>query len=220
MKRNQELLASEAATSQLSKGKPGIGVASKRGIKGPAAAAPVATGRRKGADQQEVASDSGVKPRSQSSRSVVGKLPQVVNKKARPASMHDTPKASAAAAGRGKGPEKRVVAKVGRGEDQVSGFKKLQMGVEAKRGGPVVVTFEDEDTSSVRGSRISPAPPGAARVGGARQSHLPVSKAHRNQESQELRGASEHLSIPSADMDGISDDQLDRLLMRARNARN
>jgi hypothetical protein len=184
------------------------------------AAAPVATGRRRTNDQQDAASDSGVKPRSQSSRSAVGKLPQVVNKRARPASMHDTPKDSAT--GRGKGPEKRVTTKAGGGGGggEVSGFKKLQMGVEAKRGGPVVVTFEEEDASSVRGSRISPAPPGAARAGGARQSHLPVSKAHKSQEAQELRGASEHLSIPSADMDGISDDQLDRLLMKARNARN
>jgi hypothetical protein len=252
LKRNQELLASEVtvaagAGSQVSKGKPvrGAAAAGKRGAKGSAAAAGAAvpTGRRRGNDQQDAVSDSGVKPRSHSTRSAAaagGKLPQVANKRARPASMHDTPKDSATGRGKAAAVEKRAAgaggprgggAGAGGAGGEVSGFKKLQLGLEAKRVGPVVVTFEEDEESmpgrsSVRGghgqgSRISPAPPGAAaRGGGGRQSHLPVSKAHRTQESQELRGASEHLSIPSADMDGISDDQLDRLLMRARNARN
>jgi hypothetical protein len=180
---------------------------------------------------QDTNSDSGIKPRALSGRNGAGgvKLPQVV-KKTRPSSMHDAPKDSAAAAA-GRRAEKRVggggggagAAARGGGE-QASGFKKLQMGINAPKkvgGGPVVVTFEEEEEMQLlKGKQIAPTPPGAR--GGGRQSHLPVSKGHRGggAHQEELRGASEHLSIPSTDMDGISDDQLDRLLARARNARN
>jgi hypothetical protein len=188
-------------------------------------------GKKKGVVDQDAISDPGVKPRAQSGRNGAGlKLPQVV-KKTRPASMHDAPKDSAAAAA-GRKVEKRTPAAAasaarGGGGDQASGFKKLQMGINAKKGGPVVVTFEEEEEMHLlKGKQIAPTPPGAHRGGGgggaARQSHLPVPKGQRGHghQQEELRGASEHLSIPSADMDGISDDQLDRLLVRARNARN
>lgn len=212
MRRNQakqEVVASKPTR--------GIAVAGKKGVKAPLAPAGKGIDKKKGLVEPDALSDPGIKSRAQSTRNAPGvKLPAVNNKKSRPSSMHDTPKASAPTHNR----QEKKVSGVARG-GEVSGFKKLQMGVESKRGGPVVVTFDDEeDRNILKGNQISPVPPAAGRAGGARQSHLPVSNARGRESVQELRGASEHFSIPSTDMDGISSDQLDRLLMKAKHARN
>ncbi len=200
---------------------------------------------------RETASDSGKPSRSQSngkSNEKGGvKLPQVSNKnqKPRPSSMHDTPKESGnlrskpqqrqAPVAKGSAPGK--VAPPGGGGPAkaggVSGFKKLQMGINGNGpaggasarsniGGPVVVTYEDEEAQLLKGNQASYRSP-AVPVGtgrGNRQSHLLVSKNSKIETNNELKGASEHLYMNGVDVDGISDDQLDRLLVKARNARN
>jgi hypothetical protein len=69
------------------------------------------------------------------------------------------------------------------------GFSKLAA---QGRAGPVVVTYENEDSGNPR---------------------------RRNTSSYELNGESEYLKVPNANADFIGGDQLDRLLVQARRAR-
>lgn len=174
---------------------------------------------------RETASDSGVKP-PRSHGGAVGsgvKLPSVVNKKQRPSSMHDTPKESKSKVEKKPNPPNAI--KQSKSNDQqVGGFKKLQMGISNKKEGPVVITYEDEE-SFIQGKHISNASPLISKGGaGGRQSHIPVStqSKHGNNRTEysELKGASEHFRVNGIDEDGISNDQLDRLLLKAKNARN
>jgi len=151
------------------------------------------------------------------------KLPAVDR---RPSSMHEAPRAPAggapAATGRrglkalsgatkkgGSSPVEPPAAKSG-----VSGFKKLQMGISKPAGGPVIVSYEDEEPTVVQRRPVK------ERTQGGR-SQLPVATNSKLRESNnELVGASEHLYMGSAESDGISNDQLDRLLYQVRGARN
>jgi hypothetical protein len=68
------------------------------------------------------------------------------------------------------------------------------------------VTYEEEPDAGGYGVRGSPA--AIHKGGGMRDSN------------RELRGVSEHYKVGGADAEGISEDQLDRLLNKARGARN
>ena len=80
-----------------------------------------------------------------------------------------------------------------RDEGNISGFAKL---AQAAKVSPVVVTYEEEPVSGLKGNRR----------GG-------------NSSSLELNGESEYLRIGRAGEDVIGGDQLDRLLVQARRAR-
>lgn len=204
--------------------------ASVRGAKKENAAGSLAFGRRQVAAGQE-STPEGL--RSQSVHAKVAgkerikagglKLPAVDR---RPASMHTgAPQTKAAGAGRGaasrrlKGDDIAAAAVVkakGKGsthqpEEGGNGFMKLAAMANKKKGpagGPVVVTYDEEPDAGygVRGSPATIHKGGGG--GGLRDSN------------RELRGASEHFKVGGVDADGISEDQLDRLLNRARGARN
>ena len=91
-------------------------------------------------------------------------------------------------------------------EPPVNGFMKLAaMG--KKKAGPMVVTYEDEPEGDfVRGS---PAPITKHRGGGGVR-----------ESNKELKGASEMFMVGGANEVGIADDQLEKLLNKARGARN
>jgi hypothetical protein len=85
----------------------------------------------------------------------------------------------------------------GRGGQGMNGFQKLQLRVSGKApiasaGGPVMVTYEEDNVSS--GNR-----------------HSPMAK--------ELRTESEHLYLGGKDSERIGEDQLSKLLNKAKRAR-
>ena len=85
------------------------------------------------------------------------------------------------------------------------------------KGGPVIVTYNGEDDSPVRGGGgrgSGQAGRGSNNRGGI--GSLSISGTHRLQTAAELAGESEYLRGTD---DHISGDQLDRLLVQARRAR-
>jgi len=91
------------------------------------------------------------------------------------------------------------------------GFAKLQHGVaggkgSVVRGGPAIVTYNGADDSPVRG-------------GGGGHKGVSVRFGGGSSERDQLRGESEYLRVTGEDVDVISGDQLDRLLVQARKAR-
>lgn len=103
-----------------------------------------------------------------------------------------------AAASRGRGPSPaRPSARDP--SPSVQGFGKLQQ-LASKVSGPLIVSYDDEGREVKGGA-------GGKRIGG---------NAAR---SQELSGESEYLRIGGTEVDIISGDQLDRLLLQARKAR-
>jgi len=93
----------------------------------------------------------------------------------------------------------------GRATGGGGGFKQLQA---QAAGGPKVVTYDDDPA------------PGNGR--GYKQQASPTKRragAGVGGQSQELRGASDLLYIEGSDVDRISEDQLDKLLGKARGAR-
>jgi hypothetical protein len=84
------------------------------------------------------------------------------------------------------------------------GFKQLQARAAA---GPKVVTYDEDIPVNGRGYKQQASPVQIRKGGGA------------GAQSQELRGASDLLYIEGSDVDRISEDQLDKLLGKARGAR-
>ena len=83
--------------------------------------------------------------------------------------------------------------------DGRGGFKQLQARIKTEEKGPKVVTYDDD-------------------VAGGGMKQISPNKM-RSSQGGELRGASDLLYIQGSDVDRISEDQLDKLLGKARGAR-
>lgn len=91
---------------------------------------------------------------------------------------------------------KPTIPRASKQDSGISGFQKLQLGVAGKgaKGGPMVVSYEDEEGYGGSGGQMTP-------IG------------------RELKGVSEHLYLKNRDIDVIGEDQLDKLLNKASRAR-
>jgi hypothetical protein len=93
------------------------------------------------------------------------------------------------------------------------------------KGGPVVVSYEEDDLGDNRVSKSKARDEIASRIPRASEGKNRLGTKLGNKydgfqaESIELRGESEYLRIKGNEVDVISGDQLDRLLSQAKNAR-
>lgn len=133
------------------------------------------------------------------------------SKEERPTSM-----AGAVAGGRGRaagGRERASGAGVGAAAGG-GGFKQLQ--AMAAKGGPKVVTYEEDGGGQTSAPFRSPDNSNNRNGEGNVNRKARVGLAG---ESREMRGASDFMYIEGSDVDRISEDQLDKLLGKARGAR-